>query len=704
MAAGEEKSHGDALERLAQVGTYRTLGEQKLSPQEERFEKARRTIGLFLAPAVFLIFLLLPLDMDGNQQKLAAALLFVIVLWITEAVPIPIGGLLGIALIVLIGVAPVDDVIAPFGSSTIFVFIGAFILAQAMLRHGVARRFAFRMLAMPGVGKSTVRTVITFGLITCLLSAFVSNTATVAMLLPTALAILGTIANLMDDQSDGELDPTKLRVGVALMLMLAYGASVGGLLTPVGSPPNLIGRGLIEEATGEKISFLEWVLAALPICAAMFVALCAILLLLNRPEVKRLEGVEDYVAAERSKMGPQSRKERNTLIAFGVAVTLWIAPGIVAIIAGDESQIYSDVTDRLDEGVVAILAASLLFLLPVNWAKREFTLTWSEAKDIDWGTILLFGSGIIFGCTARRHGPRRDDRHLGCGHVRCQLGAVDHDLRGRARDPDLGDDQQHGERVGGGADRDPGRGGRGCQPVHPRAGGHLRRVVRVHAAGLDAAERDRLRLRRRADHPDGAQRLLLRRDRGDPDRDRDPGPGQRAGHRRLVRHADGAAQERHQWREGAAGGLVAVEEALGRRLLLGEPLDRGEVLAPEVVGVDVILVEGRRHALERLTLRQLDAGLRLRPPVGVLGDRRADGVGGLRVRVPHPAAGEHVARLEVQVQPGRVCLLRALVPEVDAGLRLVGRLVAREARVAVDAEERAALATGVGHQVRADLR
>jgi sodium-dependent dicarboxylate transporter 2/3/5 len=397
MAVREEKPHGDALERLAQVGTYRTLGEQKLSPQEERFEKARRTIGLFLAPTVFLVFLLLPLDMDGNQQKLAAALLFVVVLWISEAVPIPIGGLLGIALIVLIGVAPVDDVIAPFGSSTIFVFIGAFILAQAMLRHGVARRFAFRMLAMPGVGKSTVRTVVTFGLITCLLSAFVSNTATVAMLLPTALAILGTIANIMDDRGDGGVDPTRLRVGIALMLMLAYGASVGGLLTPVGSPPNLIGRGLIEEATGERISFLEWMLAALPICAAMFVALCAILLLLNRPEIKRLEGVEDYVAAERGKMGQLSRKERNTLIAFGVAVTLWIAPGIVAIIAGDDSQTYADVTERLDEGVVAILAASLLFLLPVNWAKREFTLTWSEAKDIDWGTILLFGSGIIFG-------------------------------------------------------------------------------------------------------------------------------------------------------------------------------------------------------------------------------------------------------------------------------------------------------------------
>ena len=218
------------------------------------------------------------------------------------------------------------------------------------------------------------------------------------MLLPTAIAILGTVANIIEDKQGSEgFNPLKLRVGVALMLMLAYGASVGGLLTPVGSPPNLIGRGLIEEATDERISFAEWMAAALPICLAMFVVLCVVLLLLNKPEVKRLEGVKEYVAGERSKMGPLSRKEKNTLIAFGVAVTLWIAPGIVAIIAGDESKIYEDVTNRLDEGVVAVLAASLLFILPNNWEKREFTITWNEAKNIDWGTILLFGSGIVFG-------------------------------------------------------------------------------------------------------------------------------------------------------------------------------------------------------------------------------------------------------------------------------------------------------------------
>ena len=401
----EEKGPGgpgrtdDAEQLIARTGTYRSLGEQVLSPKEERFERARRTVGLFLAPAVIIVFLLLPLDLDTSQHTLAAVLLGVVTLWITEAVPIPIGGLIGIALIVLLGVGDADTVLAPFGSSTVFTFIGAFIIAEAMLRHGVARRFAFRMLAVKGVSKSTARTVIAFGLVTAVLSAFVSNTATVAMLLPTAIAILGTLANLMKGQgADREgFDPLKLRVGVALMLMLAYGASVGGLLTPVGSPPNLIGRGLIEKATGEKISFLEWVLGALPICALMFVILAVVLLLLNKPEVKKLEGIEEYVAGERQKMGAMSRKEKNTLVAFATAVTLWIAPGIVGIIAGDDSKAYEEVTTHLDEGIVAILAASLLFVLPTDWPKREFTLTWSEAKEIDWGTIILFGSGVIFG-------------------------------------------------------------------------------------------------------------------------------------------------------------------------------------------------------------------------------------------------------------------------------------------------------------------
>src|SRR5918992_2635993 len=181
---------GDGLERRALAGTYRSLVEQKLSPAEERFERARRTTGLWLAPAVIVIFLLLPIDLEPTQHKLAAVLLGVVVLWVTEAVPIPVGGLIGIVLAVLIGVGSADDVLAPFGSPTVFVFIGAFIIARAMLQHGLARRFSLPRLAPPGVGRTTTRTIIAFGVITCVLSAFISNTATVAMLLPTAIAIL----------------------------------------------------------------------------------------------------------------------------------------------------------------------------------------------------------------------------------------------------------------------------------------------------------------------------------------------------------------------------------------------------------------------------------------------------------------------------------------------------------------------------------
>ncbi|MEQ4205668.1 SLC13 family permease [Actinopolymorpha sp. B17G11] len=396
------------------------LGQEMVSAAEERFERGRKTLGLFVAPALLVVFLLLPLGLDDAQQRLAAVLVFVITLWITEAVPLPVGGLIGVVVVTLLGVAPADEVLAPFGSSTIFTFIGAFILAQAMLRHGLARRFAFRILAVRGVGASTTRTVVAFGLITCALSAFVSNTATVAMLLPTAVAILGTVAGATGrsrrtgdttNQSGANADAaapatvreellarrTNPRVAVALLLMLAYGASVGGLLTPVGSPPNLIGRGLIEEATGERISFFSWMAAALPISAVMFVVLAVVLLLLNKPEVKRLDGLEEYVAEERRKLGPLSAYERNTLIAFGTAVTLWLLPGVVGLIAGDDSQVYTSVGDVLDEGMVAVLAASLLFLLPVSWRERRFTMTWSEASRIDWGTILLFGAGIVLG-------------------------------------------------------------------------------------------------------------------------------------------------------------------------------------------------------------------------------------------------------------------------------------------------------------------
>ena len=381
------------------AGTYKTLSEQKetLSPAEERFERIRQTVGLFLGPLVFLVLYFLPLGLPPEQQALAAVFAFVIIYWLTEPIPIPVTAVLALAMCIIFGVASGDDVFGAFASSTIFLFIGAFILAQAMMTHGLDKRFAFRVLALPGVAGSTYAVIIAFGTIAALLSAFISNTATAAMLFPIGLGMMGALAGLVSDQSEGETDPSRLRFGTALMLMIAYGASVGGLLTPIGSPPNLIGIAFIEEQTGTEISFFEWVVTALPIVLLMFLALCVILILLNRPEIRRITGAGQYVAEERRKLGPISAGERNTLIAFGVAVTLWMLPGFVNLFLGEDSALYGFLSDRMDEGVVAIIAASLLFLLPVNWSERRFTMNWNEAVRIDWGTILLFGAGITLG-------------------------------------------------------------------------------------------------------------------------------------------------------------------------------------------------------------------------------------------------------------------------------------------------------------------
>jgi solute carrier family 13 (sodium-dependent dicarboxylate transporter), member 2/3/5 len=224
-----------------------------------------------------------------------------------------------------------------------------------------------------------------------------SNTAGAAMMLPIALGVMGVVGSMVAQQARGEQRVERLRFGAALMLVITYSITVGGLLLPIGSPPNLIGRELLEAETGEPITFFEWFVMALPIVLVMFVAVVLICVLFNRPEVKEVDGVEEYVDDERRKLGGLSRGEKNTLIALTFALVGWFLPGLVGIFAGDDSDAYVQVSEASNEGIVAILAAALLFVLPIDWARRRFTLNWNQAAQIDWGTVLLFGGGLVLG-------------------------------------------------------------------------------------------------------------------------------------------------------------------------------------------------------------------------------------------------------------------------------------------------------------------
>src|ERR687889_2471135 len=205
-------------------GTYKTLAEQRevLTPAEERFERLRQTTGLFLGPVAFLIMYFLPLPLPREQHTLSAILTFTIIYWLSEAIPIPATAVLALALCVLFNVpdvgpnaddSPGDVVYGAFSSDTIFLFIGAFIIAQAMVTHGLDRRFAFRILSLPGVANSTYGVIIAFGAIAATISSVISNTTTCAMLLPIGLGMMGALGGLVKEQSGTERDVTRLRFG-----------------------------------------------------------------------------------------------------------------------------------------------------------------------------------------------------------------------------------------------------------------------------------------------------------------------------------------------------------------------------------------------------------------------------------------------------------------------------------------------------------
>lgn len=368
---------------------------ETLSEGEEKFEKWRNTIGLFLGPIIGLIVYMIDMpQLSHKAHVLAAILAWTVTWWICEPIPLAMTALGSSVLCVLFGVDGAKKVFAPYADPLIFIFLGSFILAEAMAIHGLDKRFAYAIMSSKLVGSSTGRILAAFGFICAFLSMWISNTAATAMMFPIALGIVYAMGDLIAKQRGKTVDPTKLRFGTGLMLMAAYGASTGGIATPVGTPPNLIGIALIEKTLGIKIAFFHWMSFALPLTLIMMFVLFGLLYFMFKPEISNVVGGTAYVAEERRKLGKWTAGQRNALLAFLVTVVLWIIPGILAVM---NSPFQKDYNRMFPEGVSALIGATLLFLLPTNWKEREFTITWKQAVKIDWGTLMLFGGGITLG-------------------------------------------------------------------------------------------------------------------------------------------------------------------------------------------------------------------------------------------------------------------------------------------------------------------
>jgi len=392
-----------------------------ISAKEERFDQMRRMAGAILAPLAFLtLYLLTDGRLTPEGQALAAILGSVVILWATELIPLPATALLGAVLCIVLGVAPPRQVLGHFADPIVFLFIGSFMLARAMMVHRLDRRIALTFLSIPWLSASPARLLIGIGVVTAVLSMWVSNTATTAMMLPIVIGILGALRSSMGRGGGGGTDELRRwPFATGMLLMVAYSASVGGVGTPVGSPPNLIGIGLIRNSIGVEISFLTWMALAMPILLMMGTALMFLLYRLHPvQDASSLEGqsalpegrkraqpgdrsiqseLRRYIETERKGIGALRPGEINTMAAFSLAVLLWTLPGILTVVGAGDSPLASWMAARFPEAVVALVAALLLFLLPVRIRGWEPTLKWKDAVGIDWGTILLFGGGLALG-------------------------------------------------------------------------------------------------------------------------------------------------------------------------------------------------------------------------------------------------------------------------------------------------------------------
>ena len=357
-------------------------------------------MGAVMGPLCAILLWLMPISgLDDMQHKLLAIMSLVAIWWITEPVPIPVTSLLGPALCVLFGVAPMKDAFASFANPMVFLFIGGFLIAKAMMQHGLDKRMAYSIMSMRWVGDSPRRIFLAMGCACMLCSGWISNTATAAMMFPIALGLLEAIREMMA-ANGRQIDLSNYKYATGLMLMTAYACSIGGVLTPIGTPPNIIMIGFLEEMAPQAspVTFFEWMVWGTVAMLAYFAVAYVVLWKMFPADIKHIKGASAFIQRRSEELGPWTRAQKNTLFAFVVAVILWVTPGVLSIIFGAKSQVVETYNTYIPEELAAVIGGLLLFFLPVDGKKGVMTLSWKDGEEgVEWGTLLLFGGGLAMG-------------------------------------------------------------------------------------------------------------------------------------------------------------------------------------------------------------------------------------------------------------------------------------------------------------------
>ena len=360
-------------------------------------------IGLIAGPAAMIAwFVWGNAGLNPQAHTLAGILLLTIIWWITEPIPIALTGFLSVTLCVVLGAVPADPAnkfsavkiaFAPFADPAAFFLLGGMFLGCAMMRHGLDRRLALSVLTMRWSGRNPTTLLCSLGAATALVSMWISNTAATAMIYPVALGIVYELT-----AAGGYLGESFPRSRYASMLLLitSYASTVGGVATPIGTSTNVVAMGYFRNAEyfGRPIDFLRWCTVGLPLMLALFVALLLWMSWLGRTSALDMAGIRSYLHEQRRQLGSWNRGEKNTLVVFLIAVSMWITPGILALFSTTARDWFSR---HFPEEAVAMLIPVLLYMLPIDWRNRQFTLSSGDFGKIDWGTMMLFGAGLSLG-------------------------------------------------------------------------------------------------------------------------------------------------------------------------------------------------------------------------------------------------------------------------------------------------------------------
>lgn len=360
-------------------------------PNPKEPEEQKRTynkvqiIGLLTGPLLFTLIMLFfhPEGLSNSGRAVLASTVWIAIWWMTEAMPIPVTSLLPIILFPLTNGAALKSTTASYGDPTIFLFMGGFMLALAMEKWNLHRRIALTIIYY--VGTNTNLIILGFMIATGFLSMWISNTATAMMMVPIGLAIIYQVSEGLKDQPEIDTSKENFKFGKALMLGIAYSASLGGISTLIGTPPNTLLAGAINTMYDVEISFASWMLFGVPVGWGFIVITWVYLTRFAYPsEFKELPGGRSVIIEERKKLGAASYEERAVFVIFILAALAWIT----------RSFLLQKFIPNLNDTIIAILAALILFAIPARSKPGDRLLDWNTALKLPWGILLLFGGGL----------------------------------------------------------------------------------------------------------------------------------------------------------------------------------------------------------------------------------------------------------------------------------------------------------------------